>query len=121
MIALRVACEPVPLAHSRSSLASGHYAPARSRAWRELVRDEWLAAGGHSLGVVDFAISARFYGASAWASLGDLVEAAVVALDGLAFADGRRLVCVAGAHKLPADARGARTELDLWAAARRTA
>lgn len=119
-IALRIAGEPVPRSRSRSSLASGHYAPARARAYRELIRAEWLAAGGRSLGAAPLSISARFYGAGAWASLGDLVEAAVHALDGLAFTDAAQLVCVAGAHKLPADGRGARTEVDLWAA-RRTA
>jgi Holliday junction resolvase RusA-like endonuclease len=105
---------PVPLARHRSG-RHGTYLPARSRAYRERVQAEWLAAGRPSLGAVPFACSLRFYGANPRADLDNLCKGVLDALGGgLAFDDDRQLVCIAGAHKLPADADGARTVLDLW-------
>jgi crossover junction endodeoxyribonuclease RusA len=106
---------PVPLQRSRTQRGR-HYLPARSTAYRELVQAEWMAAGRPSLGGAPFAMSARFYGANARGDLDNLVKAILDALNGLAFADDRQLVCIAGAHKLPVDGRGARTVLDLWRA-----
>jgi len=78
-----------------------------------------MAAGRPTLGRGPFACSARFYGAHGSADLDNLVKAVLDALNGLAFADDRLLVCIAGAHKLAVDADGSRVEIDLWPAATR--
>jgi crossover junction endodeoxyribonuclease RusA len=114
-IVLTVPGKPVPLQRSRTR-GGRHYLPARSRVYRETVQAAWLAAGRPSLGDAPFALSARFYGARG--DLDNCLKAVLDALNGLAFRDDRQLTCIAGAHKLPADARGARAEVDLWPAAR---
>ena len=106
---------PVPLARSRTR-SGRHYLPKRSRAYRELVQAEWMAAGRPSLGAAPFAAALRFYGAHGGSDLDNLCKAIADSLNGLAFTDDRQLVCIAGAHKLPADDRGARAEIDLWIA-----
>jgi Holliday junction resolvase RusA-like endonuclease len=106
---------PVPLARHRAG-RHGTYLPKRSRVYRELVQAEWLAAGRPSLGAAPFAMSARFFGVNPRSDLDSLVGAVFDALSGLAFADDSQLVCLSGCHKLPADADGARTELELWRA-----
>lgn len=106
---------PVPLQRSRTSRGR-HYLPARSRAYRELIQAEWLAAGRPSLDGAPFTLSARFYGARANADLDNLVKACLDSLGGLAFTDDRQLVCLSGCHKLAVNADGPRTELDLWSA-----
>lgn len=58
----------------------------------------------------------RFYGARANADLDNLVKAILDALNGLAFDDDRQAACFAGVHRLPADDRGARAEIELWPA-----
>ncbi len=108
---------PVPLQRSRTR-SGKHYLPKRSRAYRELIEAEWLAAGRPSLGDAPFTLSARFYGARANADLDDLCKAICDALNELAFADDRQLVCLAGCHKLPVDTDGPRTEIELWVAQR---
>lgn len=108
---------PVPLARSRTS-SGRHYLPRRSAQYRDVVQHVWLAAGRPSLGSQPFSLSARFYGARANADLDNLVKAQLDALNGLAFADDSQLVCIAGAHKLPADAEGARAVAELWPAVR---
>jgi crossover junction endodeoxyribonuclease RusA len=113
-VRLTVPGAPVPLQRSRTS-SGRHYLPARSRAYRELVQGEWLAAGRPSLGDAPFAASARFIGARANSDLDNLVKALLDALNGLAFADDRQLVCLSGCHKMSADADGPRAELELWA------
>lgn len=60
----------------------------------------------------------RFYGARANADLDNMVKSCLDALNGLAFADDRQLVCLSGCHKLPADADGPRAEIELWTAER---
>ena len=116
MIKLTIPGKPVPLQRSRTAKGR-HYLPRRSGAHRQLVQAEWLAAGRPSLGDSPFVLSARFYGAHAFADLDNLVKAVLDALNGLAFTDDRQLTCLAGVHKLPRDAGGDRTELDLWKAA----
>lgn len=115
LIKLTVPGRPVPLGRARTA-GRRHYLPARSRRFREVVETTWLAAGRPSLGAATFALSARFYGAHPNADLDNLLKAILDALNGLAFVDDRQLVCLAGVHKFAADARGARTELDLWIA-----
>jgi Holliday junction resolvase RusA-like endonuclease len=78
----------------------------------------WLEAGRPSLGGVSFSMSARFYGARATADIDNLVKAILDALNTLAYLDDSQLTCLAGCHKLPADAQGARTVLELWGASR---
>ncbi len=116
-VSLTVRGRPVPLQRSRTSSGRHHYLPARSRAYRELVQAEWMAAGRRSLGQAPFTASMRFYGANAAADLDNLVKAILDALNGLAFTDDKQLVCLSGCHKLPADADGARAEVELWAVA----
>ncbi len=107
---------PVPLARHRHG-RNGSYLPKRSRAYRTLVQGCWLEAGRPSLGAAPFTMSARFYGARATADMDNLLKAMLDALNTLAFADDRQLICLSGCHKLPADDRGARAEIDLWVAA----
>jgi len=106
---------PIPLQRSRTG-SGRHYLPRRSKAFRELVQTVWMASGRPSLGDAPFAASMRFYGARANADLDNLCKAIADGLNGLAFADDRQLVCLSGCHKLPADAGGPRTEVDLWPA-----
>jgi crossover junction endodeoxyribonuclease RusA len=108
---------PVPLQRSRTG-SGRHYLPPRSKAYRELVQASWMAAGRPSLGAASFTCSARFYGANARADLDNLFKAVLDALNMLAFADDRQLVCLSGCHKLPVDADGPRAEIDLWEASR---
>jgi hypothetical protein len=75
---------------------------------------EWMAAGRPTLADRPFSLSARFYGANPLADIDNLV---LDALGGLAFTNDHNCVCIAGVHKLPADAGGARAEIDIWAAA----
>jgi crossover junction endodeoxyribonuclease RusA len=110
---ISVAGAPIPLQRSRTS-GTRHYLPARSKAYRETVQAEWLTAGLPSVGTAAFAASMRFYGARSNADLDNLVKAILDALNGLAFADDRQLVCLAGCHKLPADEAGKRTVVELW-------
>jgi crossover junction endodeoxyribonuclease RusA len=112
-VSLTVRGRPVPLQRSRTS-SGRHYLPARSRAYRELVQAEWMAAGRPSLGAAPFTCSARFYGANARADLDNLVKAILDALNGLAFTDDSQLVCLSGCRKLAADAEGPRAVLELW-------
>jgi Holliday junction resolvase RusA-like endonuclease len=112
---LRVKGRPVPLQRSRTR-SGRHYLPARSRAYRELVQAEWLAAGRPSLGAAPFSLAARFYGARANADLDNLLKAILDALNTLAYDDDSQCVCIAGAHRLPADEHGPRAEIDLWSA-----
>ncbi len=111
MVRLTIAGKPVPLQRSRTHNGR-HYLPRRSRAYRELVRSEWLAAGRPSLGAAAFSMSARFYGARG--DLDNLVKAILDALNGLAFDDDALLACLSGCHKLAADADGARAVVELW-------
>jgi Holliday junction resolvase RusA-like endonuclease len=113
---LTVLGKPVPLQRHRTGRGRS-YLPARSRAYRELIQAEWLAAGRPTLDELPFALSVRFYGMRANADLDNGLKAVLDALGGLAFTDDRQLVCVAGAHKLPVDEHGPRAEIDLWAAA----
>ena len=108
-----VSGRPIPLERHRASRGRA-YLPKRSAVYRELVQGCWLEAGRPSLGGAAFALSARFYGAHGSADLDNLVKACLDALNRLAFTDDRQLVCIAGAHKLPVDGRGARAEIDLW-------
>jgi Holliday junction resolvase RusA-like endonuclease len=108
---------PIPLQRSRTR-SGKHYLPKHSRAYRETVQGCWLEAGRPSLGDVSFSMSARFYGARATADLDNLVKAILDALNELAFADDRQLVCLSGCHRLPADTDGPRTEIELWSASR---
>ncbi len=110
-VQLVIPTQPIPLARSRTR-SGRHYLPKRSRAYRELVQAEWLAAGRPSLGAAPFSMSARFYGARANADLD--------ALNTLAYTDDSQLACLAGCHRLPVDGTGARAEVDLWATDRRT-
>jgi crossover junction endodeoxyribonuclease RusA len=112
-IALVVSGKPVPLQRSRTS-SGRHFLPKRSRVYRETVQAEWMAAGRPALGAVPFTASMRFYGANPRADLDNLVKAILDALNELAFADDRQLVCIAGAHKLAADEHGPRAAVDLW-------
>jgi crossover junction endodeoxyribonuclease RusA len=112
---LTIAGTPIPLQRSRTSRGR-HYLPKRSRAYRELVQAEWMAAGRQSLGDAPFTASMRFYGANPRADLDNLVKAILDALNGLAFADDKQLSCLSGCHKLPVDAAGARAVVDLWPA-----
>jgi Holliday junction resolvase RusA-like endonuclease len=105
----------VPLQRSRTQRGR-HYLPKRSAAYRETVQTAWMAAGRPSLGAEPFACSARFYGANPQADLDNLVKAILDALNELAFADDRQLVCIAGAHKLAADEQGPRAAIDIWIA-----
>ena len=114
MIQLVIHGRPVPLQRSRTG-SGRHYLPARSKAFRELVQAEWLAAGRPSLCDAPFAASMRFYGLRSNADLDNAIKAIADGLNGLAFADDRQLVCLSGCHKLPVDAWGPRTEVDLWA------
>lgn len=106
--------KPTPLQRSRTRRGR-HYLPPRSRVYRELVQAEWMAAGRPSLGALPFAASMRFYGAHGGSDLDNLVKAILDALNGLAFDDDRQAACFAGVHRLPADDRGARAEIELWA------
>lgn len=115
-VSLTVRGRPTPLQRSRTS-SGRHYLPARSRAYRELVQAEWMAAGRQSLGSAPFTMSARFYGANPRADLDNLCKGVLDALSTLAFDDDSQLVCLSGCHKLPADADGARAEVELWAVA----
>jgi len=111
--------KPVPLQRSRTS-SGRHYLPARSRIYRELVQSEWMAAGRPTLGEAPFAASMRFYGANPRSDLDNLCKAILDALSGgLAFADDSQLVCLSGCHKLPADDRGARCEVEMRPCERR--
>jgi crossover junction endodeoxyribonuclease RusA len=106
---------PVPLARHRSG-RHGTYLPKRSRDYRTLIQTTWMEAGRQTLGAAPFACSLRFYGANARADLDNLCKGVLDALNTLAFEDDRQLVCIAGAHKLPADEHGPRAEIDLWRA-----
>jgi crossover junction endodeoxyribonuclease RusA len=106
---------PVPLQRSRTR-GGRHYLPTRSRAYRELLQTEWIAAGRPSLGAAPFTASTRFYGANPRADLDNLVKAVLDALNGLAYADDSQLVCLSGCHKLPSDADGPRAVVELWTA-----
>jgi crossover junction endodeoxyribonuclease RusA len=112
---LTIAGRPVPLQRSRTSRGR-HYLPKRSQAYRETVQAEWMAAGRPTLGSGPFVASMRFYGARGTADLDNLVKAILDALNELAFADDRQLVCLSGCHKLPADADGPRAVVELWPA-----
>ncbi len=116
-VQLTIPGRPIPLQRSRTR-SGKHYLPKRSRVYRETVQAEWLAAGRPCLGGVPFAASMRFYGAHGSADLDNLCKAILDALNTLAYTDDRQLTCLAGCHKLPADAQGARTVLDLWSASR---
>lgn len=111
--------KPVPLQRSQTSKGR-HYLPPRSRAYRELVQACWMEAGRPRLGVADLAASMRFYGARADCDIDNLVKAILDALNGLAYVDDRQIVCLAGIHKLPVDAAGARAEIEIWPAKRTT-
>lgn len=112
---LTIPGKPVPLQRSRTS-SGRHYLPERSRVYREAVQAEWMAAGRPSLGSGPFVASMSFVGARANADLDNLVKAILDALNELAFADDKQLVCLSGCHKLPVDADGARAVVDLWPA-----
>jgi crossover junction endodeoxyribonuclease RusA len=114
MLRLTIPGAPVPLQRSRTS-SGRHYLPKRSRAYRETVQAEWLAAGRPTLNG-PFTASMRFYGARATADLDNLVKAILDALNELAFPDDRQLVCLSGCHKLPVDGDGARAVVELWPA-----
>jgi crossover junction endodeoxyribonuclease RusA len=115
-VKLLVPGKAVPLQRSRTSRGR-HYLPPRSRAYRQLVQAEWMAAGRPSLGNAPFTLSARFIGARANSDLDNLCKAILDALNGLAYVDDSQLMCMSGCHKLAVDADGPRTELDLWSAA----
>jgi crossover junction endodeoxyribonuclease RusA len=114
-IAVVIPGRPVPLQRSRTR-SGRHYLPARSRAYRELVRATWLEAGRPTLGDTPLTVSLRFYGARANADLDNLVKAILDALNELAFADDKQLTCLSGCHKLPVDAAGPRAVVELWPA-----
>jgi Holliday junction resolvase RusA-like endonuclease len=116
-VSLVIPGRPVPLQRSRTR-SGRHYLPARSRAYRELVQAEWMAAGRPSLGSRSFVMSARFYGANPRADLDNLTKSVLDALNGLAFVDDSQLVCLSGCHKLPVDAGGPRAAVELWPAVR---
>jgi Holliday junction resolvase RusA-like endonuclease len=116
-VAFVVRGHPVPLQRSRTS-SGRHYLPKRSRDYRSLVQVEWMAAGRPSLGSAPFTLSAHFYGARANADLDNLVKAILDALNGLAFGDDSQLACLSDCCKMPADADGARAEVELWPAVR---
>ena len=63
----------------------------------------------------------RFYGLHPSADLSNAWKAIEDALNGLMWEDDVQLVCVAAAHKLPADVAGPRVELEAWATARSAA
>ena len=111
---------PIPLGRHRTGKGRT-YLPARSRAYRTLIQTCWMASGRPSLGGLPFACSMRFYGLRANADLDNAIKAIMDSLNGLAFADDRQLVCIAGAHRLPADADGPRCEVDLWPVDRQVA
>jgi Holliday junction resolvase RusA-like endonuclease len=115
-IKLEIPGKPVPLQRARTGKGR-HYLPVRSRAYRQLVQETWMAAGRPSLGGAPLTLSARFYGARANADLDNLVKAILDALNTLAFDDDRQIACFSGCHRLPVDAGGARCEVDLWACA----
>lgn len=117
MISLTIPGRPVPLQRSRTR-AGRHYLPRRSREYRALIQTEWMATGRPTLGEQPFVLSAMFFGASPRADLDNLIKGVLDALGELAFADDKQLVCISGAHKLPADALGPRAEVSLWAARR---
>jgi crossover junction endodeoxyribonuclease RusA len=112
-ITLTIPGKPVPLQRSRTSHGR-HYLPTRSKAFREAVQTAWLLAGRPSLGSAPFAASMRFYGARANADVSNLVKSIEDALNGLAYDDDVQCVCIAGASRLPLDADGPRTVLELW-------
>ncbi|HWF31960.1 MAG TPA: RusA family crossover junction endodeoxyribonuclease [Solirubrobacteraceae bacterium] len=116
-LALVIPGRPVPLQRSRTSRGR-HYLPKRSADYRETVQAAWLAAGRPSLGTDPFACSVRFYGANPRADLDNLVKAILDALNELAFADDRQLVCITGAHKLTADELGPHAAVEMWSAGR---
>jgi crossover junction endodeoxyribonuclease RusA len=117
-VTLLIPGRPTPLQRSRTR-SGKHYLPTRSRAYRETAQAEWMAAGRPCLGDAPFAASMRFYGARANADLDNLVKAILDALNELAFADDRQLVCLSGCHKLPADSDdGPRAVVELWSANR---
>jgi crossover junction endodeoxyribonuclease RusA len=114
-VAFTVPGKPVPLQRHRTR-GGRQYLPARSRDYREVVQSHWLAAGRPSLGDMPLTASMRFYGAHASADLDNLLKGVLDALNGLAFDDDAQVVCFSGVHKLPADERGARAEIELWPA-----
>jgi Holliday junction resolvase RusA-like endonuclease len=114
-LSLTIPGAAVPL--ERHRIRKGQtYLPPRSRAFRELVQTVWMASSHPCLGDSPLSLSARFYGANGNADLDNLVKAVLDALTGLAFTDDRQVVCFSGCHRLPADDRGARTEIELWIA-----
>jgi len=115
-LSLTVPGHPIPLQRSRTRQGR-HYLPGASRQYRQRIEAEWMAAGRPTLADHPFSLSARFYGANPQADIDNLVKAVLDALGGLAFTNDHNCVCLAGVHKLPADAGGARAEIDIWAAA----
>jgi crossover junction endodeoxyribonuclease RusA len=105
---------PVPLQRSRTS-SGRHYLPKRSRAFRSLVRAEWMAAGRATVGDRPFTATMRFYGAHGAADVDNLAKAILDALNDLAFTDDRQAVHL-DARKLPLDDEGPRAEIELAAA-----
>ncbi len=112
-VQLVISGRPIPLQRHRTGKGRA-YLPVRSKAYRALIEDEWMAAGRPSLGGVPVVLSARFYGARANADLDNLVKAILDALQTLAFDNDRQVVCLSGCHKLPVDADGPRAEVELW-------
>jgi hypothetical protein len=76
------------------------------------VQAAWAAAGRPWLGDAPFTASVCFYGAAADLPLDMLVEAVLVSLAGLAFADNSH-VRLSGCRKLPVDAAGPRAVVEL--------
>jgi crossover junction endodeoxyribonuclease RusA len=118
---LTVPGEPVPNARARAG-AHGHYTPRRTVEYRERVQATWMVAGRPSLGDAPFVLSASFYRSSRReCDLDNLVKGVLDALNGLAWADDRQLVCLSGVHKFTVAAVEARTELGVWVSAARAA
>ncbi|HSZ70216.1 MAG TPA: RusA family crossover junction endodeoxyribonuclease [Solirubrobacteraceae bacterium] len=107
--------KPIPLERHRTGQGRT-YLPPRSKAFRELVRAEWMIAGRPTLGAEPVAASMRFYGPNPRCDLDNLLKAILDALNSCAYVDDSQVCCFAGIHRLPADSAGPRSEVDLWRA-----
>ena len=114
--ALVVVGEPVPSARAGRN---GHrsFLPARNAEYRSRIQAAWMMSGRPSIGDRRFALSASFYRSSPRAvDLDNLVKALLDALNGLAWVDDARLVCLSGVHKLSCAKGDDLTRLSVWVA-----